>query len=64
MDVSESDRALVVAEQKLDAIRKLHQLKYDHYHRHGHFKVCAECHRPWPCLTVAILDSDDTPREK
>ena len=50
----------IAAEQKLDAIRELHQLKYDHYYRHGHFKVCSECHRPWPCPTVAILDGTPT----
>jgi hypothetical protein len=47
MDISESDRALVVAEQRLDAIRKLAEDEYisEHEALNG---------------ILAILDSDDT----
>jgi hypothetical protein len=60
MDITDSDRALVVAEQKMDRVRELH--------RERHFAVCdtgprcAVCDTEWPCPTVAILDSDDTPK--
>jgi hypothetical protein len=56
MDISQSDRALVVAEQRLDAIRKLHFRFYSPVLG----DACRTCHLQWPCPTVAILDSDDT----
>jgi hypothetical protein len=46
------------AEQKLAAIRRLH------FQRDGSEKGwCANCGLSWPCPTVAVLDSDDTPKD-
>jgi hypothetical protein len=58
MDITESDRALVVAEQRLDAIRKLCDNTRTVATQQG---TIAAVH---VTRILAILDSDDTPKEK
>lgn len=55
---AEFNERLVVAEQRLDRVRELHERREG-----GDAAYCTHCCVVWPCPTVRILCSDDTPRE-
>lgn len=69
MDISETDRALVVAEQRQERIAEVLG-----EHRYSSFTGCCPCGFEFDfrddhdthvaAAVLAILDSDDTPKEK